>query len=203
MPAPFWFQKIAREGRAAGLPPNRMGQESINWFRERASRVRGVDTNKLITSTPNRLFTRLDEADVGSMLCYWYDPKWKDVLPYYDRFPLIFVVDEQNDRFHGINLHYLPLILRAQLMNALYTVTIEENNRVKRLNISYGILKNSARFSYFKPCFKEYLKTNLRSKFFQIYPEEWDMVAFLPLARFQKATQDEVWAASRRKLRNA
>ena len=44
---------------------------------------------------------------VGSMYMYFYDPKHKATLPYYDRFPLTIVVGEAPGGFYGLNLHYL------------------------------------------------------------------------------------------------
>ena len=132
---------------------------------------------------------------------YWYDPKLKLTLPYYDKFPLIFPIEMYDDGFLGINLHYLPPMFRARLMDALYS-TLNNNklNEKSKLLISYKILKGASRYKYFKPCIKRYLTTHLRSRFFLVEPPKWDVVLMLPLARFQKATKDRVWEESMNKI---
>jgi hypothetical protein len=200
MAKPYWFTTLAKMGRAAGITP-RMGEEAREWYREKASQVRGVDVNRLISETKSRQFVRLSQEDVGSMITYWYDPKGKDTLPYWDQAPLVFPLRDYGTNFLGINLHYLPPLLRARLMNALYETAEREDDKIKRLNISYNILRSAARFSAFKPCLKEYIKSHVRSKFMYILPKEWDMALMLPTQRFVGATTDRVWRDSRRIIR--
>ena len=50
---------------------------------------------------------------------YFYDPKTKDTLPYYDRFPLTIMVGPAPKGFYGLNLHYLPLDIRARFLDSL------------------------------------------------------------------------------------
>jgi hypothetical protein len=40
----------------------------------------------------------------------------------------------------------------------------------------------------------------MKSQFFYIQPEEWDVALFLPLERFQKASKTKVFADSRKAL---
>ena len=135
------------------------------------------------------------------MYGFAYDPKWKKELPYYDQFPLIFPVEFHADGFTAINFHYLPHILRARLMDALYTTV---NNKVydatTKVRISYDILKGVSKFRLFKPTLKKYLRNHIRSNFFQIASNEWDIALFLPTENFKKASKDQVWADSRKKI---
>lgn len=201
MAAPYWFTKIAQMGRAVGMTA-RMGEEAREWFRTTASNVKKVDVNRLISETKSRQFVRLSQDDVGSMITFWYDPKGKDTLPYWDQAPLVFPIRDLGRNFLGINLHYLPPVLRARLMDALYETAEEEEDRVKRLRLSYAILNSAARFSAFRPCIKEYIKGHVRSKFMRIRPEEWDMALFLPTQRFVGASDEQVWRDSRRIIRD-
>jgi hypothetical protein len=80
------------------------------------------------------------------MLLFFYSAKLKDKLPYWDQFPLIFPIEFQGHRFLSINLHYLPLSLRARLMDALYTTAVKnEHNTIERLRLSYEIVKGVSR----------------------------------------------------------
>ena len=50
---------------------------------------------------------RRSRPTIDRMYCYAYDPKYGDKLPYYDEFPLIFMVRPESNGFIGINLHYV------------------------------------------------------------------------------------------------
>ena len=129
---------------------------------------------------------------------YVYDPKWKRILPYYDIFPCMIPIHFYKDGWLGINMHYLPLPLRAKLMDALYTIANNKRfDESTKLKISYGLLKSAAKFKWFRPCIKRYLSKHVRSRFFNVVSAEWDIGLFLPVARFKKASQEKVWKDSR------
>ena len=50
---------------------------------------------------------------------FFYDPKLKATLPYYDRFPLVLPLKRFQMVFLGINFHYLPIPLRIRLLDRL------------------------------------------------------------------------------------
>ncbi len=101
-----------------------------------------------------------------------------------------------------LNLHYLPLQLRAQLMDALYDIT--NNNRYDestKLKLSYSVLKGAEKFKLFQPTFKRYLNSQVRSRFVLIEPAEWDIALWLQSEQFQGASKTKVWADSRKIIR--
>lgn len=199
--ATYIFQKLSREGKAEGLDPGSV--EARDWFRDRASSVRTVNTKSLVEDK-TKTYTTIRNADIGRMYMFFYDPKTKDTLPYYDRFPMIFVVNKIPGGFHGLNLHYLPPTYRARLMDALYSVEDNDNVRKsKKLQLSYDILKSASRFKYFKPCFKHYLNSHVVSRMLYVPAEEWDIALMLPTQRFRKAGTAAVWKDSRQIIRNA
>jgi hypothetical protein len=91
--------------------------------------------------------------------------------------------------------------LRARLLDGLYTIYhskhLDEN---RKLNLSYQQIKSATRLRFFKPCVKRYLWQHCQSKFYQVDPQEWDMVLMLPVERFQKKNKSFVWNESRRML---
>jgi hypothetical protein len=167
------------------------------WLREQAKSVRVVQNPKqLMTKQSDRLVTSLT---VGRMYLFMYDPKMKDELPYYDRFPLIFPFKRVRGGFYGINLHYLPHMLRARLMDNLYSLSNNtKNDDSTKLRLSYAILNKAARFRYFKPCVKHYLNSHVRTRFLWVPADQWETALFLPLERFVGATKQQVWRDSRR-----
>jgi len=100
-----------------------------------------------------------------------------------------------------LNLHYLPLVLRAKFLDNLLDVTSNKKyNRSTRFDVTYDLLQGAAKFKEFKPCLKHYLSSQVRSKFAFVEAPEWEIAAFLPTADFQKASATKVHADSRRKI---
>ena len=191
------FDEILTKGVRSGQVPARE-DKARTWYRDTAKTYRRVNENQLMRGDKDRLTAR---PLIGQMYLFNYDAKHKAKLPYFDRFPLVFPFKKVKGGFLGINLHYLPLQLRAQLMDALYdTATNSRYDESTRLRISYDILNQASRFRYFKPCIKHYLTPQLRSRFLYIYPSEWEIALFLPLERFQGASKSTVFADSRRAI---
>jgi hypothetical protein len=189
------FQKLAKEGERANVRPNT--RQSVKWFRDQTSKVGKVDNRELLKDTAN-MQSKMSKYSIGSMYHFLYNPKHRKTLPYYDRFPLIFVVDIYTDGFLGINLHYLPPMLRAVLMNGLYDITMKGNNDNKKLALSYNMLKRASKFKYFEPCVKRYLNGHVTSRFLKIPSDHWDIAVFMPTERFVKASKKTVWSESRK-----
>lgn len=187
------FTDILQKGYQAGHLPVYM-QNSRDWYREQAAGVRNVNDGALMKSERDRYRSVVLP---GKMYMFYYDPKLKATLPYYDRLPLVFPIALYPDSFLGLNMHYLPHSLRAKLMDALYPyINNNELDSTTRLQISYRILKAVARLSPYKPCIKKYLKGHIVSRFVEIDVKEWDIALFLPLERFEKASKRRVWADS-------
>jgi len=194
--ATYNFQKVAKnlpfDKKKAGP------EQSREWFRNLAYNIKKTSVPQFQRSaTPFQNIENLSPNSIGKMYCFTYDPKWKEKLPYYDVFPLIFPIDFKSDRMLGINLHYLAPGLRARLMDALYTtINNDKYNKTTKLKINYDILKAASQFKYFKPCIKTYLFDHVQSPFMYIQPEAWDYTLFLPLERFKKKDKNFVWLQS-------
>lgn len=195
------FDDILLRGIRSGQVPART-DASRTWYRDQAktinkSQARGDRVIKEMGSDRYENRIRL-----GNMYMFAYDPKHKDTLPYYDRFPLIFPINRAQGGFLGLNLHYLPPILRAKLMDALYETTNNKNyNETTRLKLNYNILNSARKFKEFKPCVKHYLSGQMKSRLTYINPTEWDVALFLPTAKFVGATQATVFKDSRKIIR--
>lgn len=187
------FYNMLVRGIKTGQAKDR-AKAAIKFIRD-AARASRMTTPMVMNQNRSRM---KNNEQIGSMYLFVYDPKHKKTLPYYDTYPLIFVINKYDDGFLGINFHYLPPALRARLMDSLYE--LQNNTKLNpqtRLKVSYQILKSAARYKYFKPTVKRYLYSHVRSRFMLIRPIEWDMTLFLPLARFKKAPIMKVWKDSR------
>ena len=126
---------------------------------------------------------------------FFYDPKFKKKLPYYDTFPLVLPIEKYSDGFLGINFHYLPIPLRIRLLDRL--VDYSNNTKFDEstvLDVDYQKLKN---INLIKPTIHKYLAGHTKSQFRRIDADEFTVAALLPVQRFKKATAKEVWKESR------
>ena len=159
-----------------------------------STNVHSVRQNKILTGDRQRM---VDRVEPGGMYMFLYDPKTKAKLPYFDRFPLIFPFKQVPGGFLGLNLHYLPPLVRAKLMDGLWPYIDNDDLAPNRkLAITYQQLDRAAKLRYFKPCVKRYLNNNVKSRFVTIYPEEWNIAVFLPTERFAKAGKQTVYKES-------
>lgn len=194
-----FINDIQRRG-ASIVSLQRSEKQARDWFFREAQKVTHLDP--LTIMNPEE---QIYKAKVlpGQMFLFMYDAKHKATLPYWDRFPLVFPFHLERDRFLGINLHYLPLELRVKLMDALYEVSFSNQySTEQRLRINYDILKSASKFKYAKPCIKEYLYNNVRSRFYLIKFDEWSTVAYLPLQRFVGPNKANVYSDSRKIIRS-
>ena len=192
--ATYIFQKIAQEGKAQNFTDP---EESRDWYRDKAQSIRSVNMKRELRNR-ERLFNRMVNPDIGRMYMFQYDPKGKEKLPSYDMFPLIFVLEKYSDGFLGMNLHYLPPVFRARLMDRLYSIERQDNIREsKKLRLSYSLLNSMAKYKYFRPTVKRYLTSQMRSRLLWIPYEEWDIALMLPTQRFRKKQASVVWRESK------
>ena len=84
--------------------------KSTDWYRDK---IREFGTPKSLDLI--RDGKQATRPFFGRLNMFFYDPKLKKKLPYYDRFPLVLPLENYNDGFLGINLHYLPIPLRIKL----------------------------------------------------------------------------------------
>jgi len=143
-----------------------------------------------------------NRARVGSMYMYFYNPKHEATLPYYDLFPLTIMVQPVRGGFHGLNLHYLPLPLRARLFDGLIDITNNKKyDESTRFKLSYDLLKSAQKLKFFKPCYKHYLYSQIEGRVAMLDSAAWEMALFLPTEQFRKATKSAVWKDSRAAMR--
>jgi hypothetical protein len=195
------FEKIYNRAARNGILEQESNQ-AIDWFsgviRKNFS---GVSSNKIMQEEKGNLVNSWTNVGFGQMYFAYYDPKHKKTLPYYDTFPLIIPIERYYDGFLSLNLHYLPPIIRARFLGALYdTLNNDKFNESTKLRLSYKIITASTKFKEFKPCIKRYLGKHFRSRFVKVDPSNWTAAVFLPVENFEKQTSSKVWADSRKMI---
>lgn len=174
-------------------------QKSKDWFSSLSRRVTGQKRFKPLVQVGDLddPIRKINYLVPGTMVHFVYSAKWKDVLPYWDKFPLIFPVSFYGDGFLGINFHYLRPEHRAILLDALLkTINNKRYDETTKIKINYSILKSAANSKYYAPCIKRYLYYHVRSSYIQIDANEWATAIWLPTAKFAKKSQSYVWNQS-------
>ena len=100
----------------------------------------------------------------GELYFFTYSAQTKQ--PYYDMFPLAYIIEYQTGGFLGCNLHYVQLTQRDEL--------------------AISLLNNSAQGAVAVPpiTLHKYLYTGVRGTPYRIPNSEWSDVAQLPTERF-------------------
>ena len=121
----------------------------------------------------------------GHMYLFEYKAQSK-YLPYWDKFPLVYVIKSDPKEFFGANLHYMTpkkrILAIRDLMNG-------------RINLP-------------KACFHKYLKSNIDGLLLDLSAEEWDTAILLPVEDFvitRKSSEytfskEEVWSETNEKF---
>ena len=189
---------------------------SAQWFREKITGLKGELRNQFSKATPRSFYreaeTKLNpnilkiRGNLGDLYCYWYDPKYKDVmrknretgqlypvLPYYDTFPLIMLIGYEKETFLGLNFHYLNPRYRALLLDRV-------NKKIGKGIVSFDKI---AQIPQVAPAVHRYRFDHIKKRVIPIEESEQELAIFLPLERFRgqkRIPKTTVWKHSRKKM---
>tara|TARA_R100001377_G_scaffold11248_1_gene5621 strand:- start:367 stop:936 length:570 start_codon:yes stop_codon:yes gene_type:complete len=166
--------------------------KSTEWFRDKIREFGQPSAMQLIRDGKQN--TR---PFYGNLNMFFYDPKFKKTLPYYDRFPLVLPIERYSNGFLGINLHYLPIPLRIRLLDTLMEYSTDTNFDSRTKLKVLGRYKNLKNVALLKPTIKRYLRGHVKSSFRKVEADEFVVATLLPVQRFSKANEKKVWSDSR------
>lgn len=170
-------------------------ERSVQWYQAQVKRLGTINTNQLL-----RQGILVNQVLPGYMYLFAYDPKLKDTLPYYDRFPLVLPFRKVPGGFYGINLHYLPYLIRMRMLRFLHEFASDKNMDEKtRLRMNWNLLQSSSRLKPVQVCVKHYLQEHVLSRFMKIPYNDWVIATQLPVERFVGEKKDVVWRQTRKK----
>lgn len=209
----YLFQKVIRDAALLNISAD-MNKRSRNYFQNKAKELENQRPDNILKrKTVQENTTAQLPFKPGDIFLFNYLPKNADnekLLPYYDRYPLIAVVDITPEHMYGLNFHYLPYEERAILLGQLYNYLVEDASSSQGLDtmlgdkafldITYDKVTNlNVPKNYWKPCFKKYINNNIKGKLLKIHPQEWDIILQLPIERFVRANRQRVFNDSRNK----
>ena len=178
-----------RAGITKGTP------EAAAWFKNKLKTIKSVNRRELLR---DEQFKTRSKPLAGRLFMYFYNPKTKKTLPYYDKFPLTIMLEKASGGFYGLNLHYLPPKLRAKMFDGLQSfMNNDKYDQTTKFRLTYNLVNSAAKLKYYKPCFKHYLTKNITSQLVEVPASEWESVMFLPTESFSKANKNQVWKDSK------
>ena len=132
----------------------------------------------------------------GRLNLFFYDPKFKKTLPYYDTFPLVLPLEPMKGGFIGLNFHYLPYPARFAFLQQLQSLSSNSKfDQSTKIQATYDSVKSN---KYVKASIKRYLYSQVRSQFLRVNVDEMALAAYLPVAQFKGASMGSVHAQSRK-----
>ncbi len=171
------------------------------WFQQKVRQLFGggkITSMQMLAANQSNLTTQILP---GRMYAFSYNPKYRDKLPYYDKFPLIIPWRKDNKHFWAINFHYLPYQYRLTLLNKM--MAFAQHNKqgeVAMLKFSWNMINNFSKFKEVEPAIKCYLHGHVQTRFIFIPPEEWATATMMPMANFAKDKETNVWKLSKQKM---
>lgn len=180
------FDKLRQQGADS--------DKSAQWFQAQVSKLGKINTNQLLKQ--GKL---VNQILPGFMYLFGYDPKMKDTLPYFDRFPLVLPFRKIPGGFVGLNLHYIPYMIRIRMLQQLHQYASDDTMSEKtRVRLSWNIISGSSRLKPLHACVKHYLLEQVQTRFMIVPYSDWVIASQLPIDNFVGARKDTVFRDSRR-----
>lgn len=172
-------------------------KKSTKWYNDQVTAMRRGQVN------PTRLLrekalTRQSKIQPGQLYFYYYDPKYKEVLPYYDMFPMVFPFKPAPGGFLGLNLHYLGYPERFALFKKLLDINGKKIHDDMKMKFTWQAVSNFSGIRGVDSCIKHYLYEHVRSPLMKVQPEDWTTAMLLPVEKFVGAKKEFVWAQSKK-----
>jgi len=159
------FEQIAEETKGKSY--------SANWYRKKVRSMASKYTLKKVmrqekveTALKDKLQDDNElrnETRVGHLYLFEYKATSKRI-PFYDKFPLVYVLSREGDHFYGVNLHYMSPKARLKI--------VKDIKDKKYVNVPQKIIH-------------KYLYSGVKkTRFLDLGQEEWETAIFLPIEDF-------------------
>ena len=174
--------ELTASAQGATMSKAKQAKKSVAWFKKKVGEsAKGF---KPAVLAPGKMYT------------FGYDAKLKAILPYWDKFPLIVVLDTYKNGFLGLNFHYLSPIDRQMFFTKILKFSNQKGDPMDFtdkaiFNISWDAVKN---IKHADKMIHKYLYGHVRTSLLEAPPNEWENVIFLPYQKFVGASAKSVWS---------
>jgi hypothetical protein len=161
----------------------KQAKKSIAWFKQKVGdSAKGFKKKGVLK--PGKIFT------------FGYDAKYKKILPYWDKFPLIIVLDVYKDGFMGLNFHYLYPVERMKFLTKIMKFAtqggeVENMTDKARFEMTWDVVRNIKNAD---KMLHKYLYGHVKTSLLEAPPNEWENAIFLPYQKFVGASAKSVWS---------
>lgn len=155
--------------------------EMQRWLFEKAQEAKAPNiARKIVLSNDQR---GRSTTMLGRLYFFKYDPIGKYTLPKYDKFPMCIPIERRNNGFLGLNMHYIGTGARRSLLDMLLaTRNVVELTDQTVIKANYQLIKSVDKInSLAAPCVHRYVFNQVRSRFIEVYPSEYDIAIQLPV----------------------
>ncbi len=174
---------------------------SAEWFMQNVRNFSNVPGLGPMRMLGDHLDRQTKAVEIGNMYMFTYYPIHYDTLPMYDKFPLCIPFSKHGKYFTGLNLHYLHPKTRLILLDKLLALSTHKTlNERAKLAVTWRLLRSAAKFPEVAPCVKMYHVGHVKSMYLRVPPKDWVMAIFLPLERFVKKNNNQVWDISKKMI---
>lgn len=172
---------------------------SWSWFMRNVRDLATAQGVKPLALMGDNQIHQTDKILPGYFYQFFYDPKYKEELPFYDTFPLAIPFSATATHFTGLNMHMIYPRARLLLLSKLLVFASDDKLSEKmKINLSWKFISNASRFPGVDKCVRMYLKSHVKSKFLKIPPVDYFSAIFLPVESMKKMTVQEVWKKNSR-----
>ena len=154
-------------------------RKSVSWYRKNVADI----SNRVTAAALMRSGKLNGIPSKGRLNFFFYDPKYKQVLPLYDRFPLVLPLETIPGGFMGLNFHYIRPVQRVSLLNNLQRFATGGMKPSTRIDATYDGIKG---VSITRNMIKKYLYGHVRSSFLRVDFDEAALAVMLPVQQFKK-----------------
>lgn len=173
-------------------------KNSQSWFAQKIKELGSKEPISRVTLLKTTKEIQTPRMMIGTMCFFGYDPKHKDTLPHYDRFPLSFIFSLDNKGFTGINFHYLNIPMRIKLYDAMWKIASQSHLPTQQVKtLTWQLLSNVSKFPAAGPAVKRYLYGHVRTKFIKVNIQDWKTAIMLPVSQFTGATETSIQRLSK------
>lgn len=163
-------------------------KEALAWYKEKVLKISSSSNPR----EPDNVFKKVSVPEIGKMYLYTYNPLTREKLPFFDMYPLViplsFYSSKNGKGFLGLNLHYLPPLQRAALLQTFIESGSLNNNNMdvttRFVGLDYDMLTRKFKNTPYEVCIKRYLFGHVVSSFHEINANDWDRVVLLPLQKW-------------------
>jgi hypothetical protein len=194
--------KIAKSGKSSQVARRAIGAELSASAMSTKKGSKAKQAKKSVAWFKRKVgesakgFKKKAKLSPGKIYTFGYDAKFKDILPYWDKFPLIVVLDVYKDGFMGLNFHYVSpmdrmVFFKKMMKFATQHGEVETMTDAAKFNVSWDAIRN---VRHADKMIHKYLYGHVRTSLLEAPPNEWENVIFLPYQKFVGASAKSVWS---------